>query len=87
LFFGLITVVFSFIMFWFMPDSPIEAKFLNDHDKLIAIERLRMNQMGVISREWRNDHLKEALLDPKTWCWFCEYFPSLISCPLRTAFV
>lgn len=65
-------MVFSFVMFWFMPDSPIEAKFLSDNDKLIAIERLRMNQMGVISREWRNDHLKEALLDPKTWCWFCK---------------
>jgi hypothetical protein len=61
-------------MFWFMPDSPIEAKFLNDHDKLLAIERLRMNQMGVISREWRNEHLREALLDPKTWFWFALIF-------------
>jgi hypothetical protein len=58
-------------MFWFMPDSPMEARFLNDNDKLVAVERLRMNQMGVISRDWRNDHLKEALLDPKTWMWFC----------------
>jgi len=57
-------------MFIFMPDSPVEAKFLKDEDKLIAIERLRANNMGVMTREWRNDHLKEALLDLKTWCWF-----------------
>ncbi|KAK6081873.1 allantoate permease [Seiridium cupressi] len=74
LFFGLVTVVFSFVMFWFMPDSPMEAKFLNGNDKLIAVERLRMNQMGVVSREWSNDQLKEALLDPKTWFWFCLIF-------------
>ncbi|XXH01967.1 hypothetical protein Hte_008330 [Hypoxylon texense] len=70
IFFGLVTVAFSFVMLAFMPDSPIEAKFLNDQDKLIAVERLRMNQMGVVSREWRNDHLKETLLDPKSYLWF-----------------
>ncbi|KAK6856089.1 allantoate permease [Apiospora arundinis] len=74
IFFGIITVAFSFVMFIFMPDSPVEAKFLNDHDKAIALERLRANQMGVVNREWRNDHLKEALLDPKTWFWFCIIF-------------
>ncbi|KAL7619680.1 hypothetical protein AAE478_010221 [Parahypoxylon ruwenzoriense] len=74
IFFGVITVVFSFVMLAFMPDSPIEAKFLSDEDKMIAVERLRMNQMGVISREWRNDHLKEALLDPKSWFWFALLF-------------
>lgn len=70
LFFGLITVAFSFVMYAFMPDSPVEAKFLADADKLIAIERLRANNMGVMTREWRWDHAREALLDPKTWCWF-----------------
>ncbi|WYZ43126.1 hypothetical protein EsH8_VI_000825 [Colletotrichum jinshuiense] len=74
LFFGIITVVFSVVMFLYMPDSPVEAKFLNDHDKLIAIERLRMNQQGVMSREWRWDHLKESMLDIKTWFWFSLVF-------------
>ncbi|KAL2872871.1 hypothetical protein SGCOL_011991 [Colletotrichum sp. CLE4] len=74
IFFGIITVVFSIIMFLYMPDSPVEAKFLNDHDKLIAIERLRMNQQGVMSREWRWDHFKESIGDIKTWCWFSLIF-------------
>ncbi|KAK1511391.1 major facilitator superfamily transporter, partial [Colletotrichum abscissum] len=74
IFFGIITVVFSVIMFLYMPDSPVEAKFLNDHDKLIAIERLRMNQQGVMSREWRWDHFRESMLDIKTWCWFSLVF-------------
>ncbi|KAI1483597.1 MFS general substrate transporter [Daldinia eschscholtzii] len=74
LFFGIVTIAFSFVMLAFMPDSPVEAKFLSEEDKIIAIERLRMNQMGVVSREWRNDHLKEALLDPKSWLWFALVF-------------
>lgn len=68
------TVAFSIVMFIFMPDSPVEAKFLKDEDKVIAIERLRMNQMGVMSREWRWDHVKESIMDAKTWFWFALIF-------------
>ncbi|KAI9929357.1 hypothetical protein MW887_000825 [Aspergillus wentii] len=53
-----------------MPDSPMEAKCLNEHEKFIAVERLRANQMGIISREWRWDHVRETAYDGKTWCWF-----------------
>lgn len=70
IFFGVITVAFSVVMYRYMPDSPIEAKFLSDEDKLIAIERLRMNQTGVMSREWRWSQMWESIRDPKTWLWF-----------------
>jgi len=63
-----------------MPDSPIEAKFLPEDDKLIALERLRMNQMGMGSGVWKWDHVREALLyDVKTWIWFTLMF--VISIP------
>ncbi|KAL9483771.1 hypothetical protein ACSS6W_002560 [Trichoderma asperelloides] len=80
LFFGIVTVAVSGAMFFWMPDSPTEAKFLTDDDKVIAIERLRNNQMGVMSREWRYAHFFEALRDVKTWLWvimiFCISVPS-----------
>ncbi|KAH8719258.1 major facilitator superfamily domain-containing protein [Phaeosphaeriaceae sp. PMI808] len=70
LFCGLLTVVTSVFVFIFMPDSPMEAKFLDNHEKLVAVERLRMNQMGVASRVWKWDHVLEVFLDVKTWLWF-----------------
>ncbi|KAJ5950019.1 allantoate permease [Penicillium verhagenii] len=70
LFCGLLTVCYSFIVLLFMPDSPMEAKCLSDREKFIAVERLRANQMGIVSREWRWDHVWETLYDPKTWSWF-----------------
>lgn len=73
-FFGVITVAVGGVMFFWMPDSPTEAKFLSDDDKLLAIERLRNNQMGVMSREWKHTHFVEALQDPKTWLWFAIVF-------------
>ncbi|KAM0545970.1 hypothetical protein ACHAPJ_011082 [Fusarium lateritium] len=72
--FGIITVCFSTVLFSYMPDSPAEAKFLDKHDKLIAIERLRMNQTGVMSRQWRWDHFWETIRDLKTWLWFALIF-------------
>jgi hypothetical protein len=52
---GLLTVVFSVVVFIVLPDSPMKAKFLKGDDKLLAIERLRMNQMvsftGMITSE------------------------------------
>jgi len=57
-----------------MPDSPVDAKFLSATDKLLAVERLRANQMGVVSTEWKWDHVKESLLDIKTYLWFALIF-------------
>ncbi|KAL2133504.1 hypothetical protein VTI74DRAFT_2230 [Chaetomium olivicolor] len=79
LFAGCLTVVWSIVTFIFMPDSPMTAKFLKGDDKLIAIERLRMNQQGIASGVWKWDHVWEALLDLKTWLWFFIMF--VISIP------
>lgn len=70
LFCGCLTLVFSVFVIIFMPDSPMQARFLKGDDKLIAVERLRMNQMGISSGEWKWAHVKECFLDPKTWLWF-----------------
>ncbi|KAK4508681.1 hypothetical protein PRZ48_002420 [Zasmidium cellare] len=70
LFCGCLTVAFSLIVFLFLPDSPMSARFLKGDDKLLAVERVRMNQMGISSGVWRWDHVKECFLDLKTWIWF-----------------
>jgi len=70
LFCACLTLVFSIIVFLFLPDSPMQARFLKGDDKLLAIERLRMNNMGVASRQWKWEHVREVLVDSKTWVWF-----------------
>ncbi|SPN96644.1 probable permease of the major facilitator superfamily [Cephalotrichum gorgonifer] len=70
LFCGLLTVAWSAVVLVFMPDSPMETKFIGEREKLIAVQRLRANQTGIASRQWRWDHVWETVLDLKTWCWF-----------------
>ncbi|KAI1355339.1 major facilitator superfamily domain-containing protein [Xylaria sp. FL0043] len=70
LFCGISTFLYGITFLILMPDSPMEAKYLSEREQLIAVERLRANQMGVASRKWRWDHALETLLDLKTWLWF-----------------
>ncbi|RYP86592.1 hypothetical protein DL770_004891 [Monosporascus sp. CRB-9-2] len=70
IFCGGLTVLFGVVFIIFMPDSPMEAKYLKEREKIIAVERLRANQMGVASREWKWEHVKETFLDFKTLLWF-----------------
>lgn len=51
----------------FLPESPLDAWFLNPEERLVAIERLRAGQTGVRSHEIKWDQIKEALLDVKVW--------------------
>lgn len=74
LFFGLITVAYSFVVLFFMPDSPTKTKILNEEEKLIAIERLRANQMGIENYSWKWAHVRECALDLKTWLWAAMMF-------------
>lgn len=80
LFFGVITIVVSGLMFFWMPDSPAQARFLTDQDKLIALERLRSSESTITTREWQHDQFIEAMQDNKTWLWvamiFCISVPS-----------
>lgn len=65
--FGIITVLFGISLWWILPDSPVTAKFLNDHERLIAIERLKDNKTGVKNTHHKKPQIKETLLDPKIW--------------------
>ncbi|KAF9691997.1 hypothetical protein EKO04_009925 [Ascochyta lentis] len=70
LFCGLLTVAYAFVVLAFMPDSPMKAKYLTEREKVIAVERLRANQMGIQSGTWKWDQVWETFIDFKTWCWF-----------------
>lgn len=50
---GALCCIWGIVIGIFMPDSPVTAKFLNQREKRIAVERLKSNQTGI-----ENKHLK-----------------------------
>ncbi|PSS32120.1 hypothetical protein PHLCEN_2v2116 [Hermanssonia centrifuga] len=74
LFIGLLTLVLSPLVWFILPDSPTTARFLNHQEKVIAVERLRANNMGTETKVWKWDHVWDLLRDAKTYCWFAMLF-------------
>ncbi|KAJ7458417.1 major facilitator superfamily domain-containing protein [Mycena latifolia] len=71
LFCGLLTVCTGPFVYWRLPNSMSEAKFLSPEDRKKAVERVRANNTGTKATDkfkWRQ--ALEAGLEPKTWL-FC----------------
>ncbi|KAK9312137.1 major facilitator superfamily domain-containing protein [Lipomyces starkeyi] len=69
LFVGLGTVVSAPFIYWKLDNDIPSARFLTEHEKAQAIERLRANQTGTGNREFKMKHVVEAALEPKSYLW------------------
>ncbi|KAH9226009.1 hypothetical protein K456DRAFT_43413 [Colletotrichum gloeosporioides 23] len=70
LIFGGITTAWSFTIFFLLPDTPIKARFLNEADRIKAIERVAENMTGIKSDTFKWNQCIEALTDIKAWLLF-----------------
>ncbi|TGJ84609.1 hypothetical protein E0Z10_g4141 [Xylaria hypoxylon] len=69
LFVGLITIATAPWIYWKLDNDIPSARFLSEEDKPKAIERLRANQTGTGSQEFKWEHVREMFLEPKTYLW------------------
>jgi hypothetical protein len=67
LLFGGITLAWSILCWFLIPDSPLNAWFLSKEDQVKAIERVQDNLTGIKNHHFKRYQVVEALLDPKTW--------------------
>jgi ACS family allantoate permease-like MFS transporter len=51
----------------FLPDSPTNARFLSEHQRSIAVERLRDNRTGVKTTVFKPAQALDAFKDPQVW--------------------
>ncbi|KAM0748834.1 putative MFS transporter [Meredithblackwellia eburnea MCA 4105] len=64
---GLLTVLSAPLIVWRLDNSVMEARFLSEEDRLKGVERLKANQTGIASNEFKWAHIKEFALDVKTY--------------------
>lgn len=62
---GGLTVVWSVVVWFFLPADPTTARFFGDRERLIAVDRLRENRTGVKSRRLKMSQALEAITDPQ----------------------
>jgi sugar phosphate permease len=66
-FLGVLTVIIGFITFFFLPDTPMTARFLSDTEKAAILHHVAPNQTGVQNTRFVIRHIWEALLDVQLW--------------------
>lgn len=65
---GLVNFVWSWVFLWVMPDSPATAKFLTHKQRIVAIDRIARNMIGVKTKQFQTRQVREAVLDVKVHC-------------------
>lgn len=68
--FGAFSIAVGLIAIVILPDLPSTAKFLNERERAIAVERVAINRQGIKNHHFKWDQVWQAMRDPKTWLLF-----------------
>lgn len=75
---GALTILWSFVILFFMPPDPIRVRGFNDRQRYIAVARLRVNNAGVRNTHFKLNQALEVLYDPRGWLVFSMAFLLMI---------
>lgn len=64
---GILSIIAGTSWLVFMPSTPSSARFLDHRQKVIAVQRVASNMMGIKNYQWKYYQMWHAVKDPKTW--------------------
>ncbi|KAL9090731.1 MAG: hypothetical protein Q9165_005219 [Trypethelium subeluteriae] len=70
---GLCTFVFALVLFLLLPDTPMQARFLTDQEKVAIIKHVKVNQTGIEGKHFIPQQLIEAIFDVQIWIFFFTF--------------
>ncbi|KAJ4362257.1 hypothetical protein N0V83_010350 [Neocucurbitaria cava] len=74
LIFGAITIIYGSFLFYYLPDSPMNARWLSESDRAMAIERVRGNRTGIETHTWKWSQCRECFMDIQCWILVAMFF-------------
>ncbi|KAI0479506.1 major facilitator superfamily domain-containing protein [Xylariaceae sp. FL0804] len=72
------TILWSFVVFFALPDAPSNARFLGHRERVVAVKRVSANQTGIKNKAFNRRQAVLAFRDPKTWLLFVSVFAAAI---------
>ncbi|KAK5941166.1 hypothetical protein PMZ80_006443 [Knufia obscura] len=76
---GAITILWAFVILFYMPPDPIRMKGLSDRERYIAVARMRVNNAGVRNTHFKKAQVWEVLVDLRFWIVFAMAFLIMIA--------
>ena len=68
--YGCMTCTVGVLILWLLAASPTDARWLNEEEKTICLERVRDNKTGTEVWQFKKAQLKESFLDPRFYLIF-----------------
>ncbi|KAK5328326.1 hypothetical protein LTR93_002111 [Exophiala xenobiotica] len=84
---GILSCLTGLALFFFMPDSPVSARWLNEREKAIAIKRVTDDQLGVKNTHFKWKQVRETFLDHRFWMMVLQMFFSQAAGNVTTNFL
>ena len=64
---GIVTVMIGLATTFFLPDTPMNARFLSEGEKIILLEHVSVNQTGIDNKHFQWSQVWEASRDIQIW--------------------
>ena len=64
---GCCTIIFSFFAYWYLPRSASEARFLNEEEKSLAYERMRIDSSSKVNEKFNLKESFKIFKHPTSW--------------------
>ncbi|UKZ51248.1 hypothetical protein TrVGV298_005006 [Trichoderma virens] len=64
---GVLTSTVGIVFLFIMPDNQLNARFLTKEERVLAIQRIKVNEQGIGNKHFKWYQVKEAVLDPAIW--------------------
>jgi MFS family permease len=83
---GAATAVWGVVQWFLLPDNPVSAFFLSERQRVVAIERLRADQVGIENKTIKKEQVVETFKDPKTYMYIIMVFACNLTNGAATGF-
>lgn len=64
---GVVTVIIGFATILLLPDTPMQARFLSEPEKVALLKHVAINQTGIENKHIKISHVLEILTDVQLW--------------------
>ncbi|KAI7465271.1 hypothetical protein KC357_g7675 [Hortaea werneckii] len=72
------TMIWSFVIYFLLPDVPSNARFFTHREKLVAVHRVAGNDTGIKNKHFDREQAVVAFWDPKAILLFISVFAAAI---------
>ena len=75
---GGVTMLWAFLIYFLLADTPSTARFLNSRERIVAVHRTAGNQTGIKNKKFKKSQAILGFYDPKTILLFISVFAAAI---------